>query len=666
VRKGCGNIAVFMTLFSCCALLPNDVLAQDELLLATSGGQAGNDLALLFSEEELFISASQSTQTLGKAPAIATVISDKQLREMGARNIFDALVTIPGFGYSYLNNISTESDIEVRGIKSRMEKVLLMIDGHRVNSPFFGSFNHLYDEFPIEQIKRIEVIRGPGSALYGANAFVGVINIIMKKIGDVEGVTLKGGGGNNQRSHANLLGALGDNGAGMVLSYDRLDTNGSRRFVPADAAGARGYTNFWRTTDTAYLNGEYGKFSFSGLYLDKQRGTPLAITNFIDPGTTRTHNKQAYGSLTYKDRIGGVDVETNIALDQFWWDANWYIGFPGFTTGHPLLKNQTWSGEVKARFSPFEHHDMTVGVVQDFQRQYDVVHTVNGVDVTSAFNHNQSAKRKVFATYLQDEWTAFNALSVTAGIRYDHYNDLGNTLNPRFAVVWTASDMVDIKLLFGSAFRAPSFLEMYEINNPSAVGNPNLKPEKMQTIEAGITWKINPNYQLSSNLFHNLFRDQIVQGSPLSINKSGATIWGVETELKSDWREHLYGYLNYAWYHSRDKLTQSVLPDVPRQRFKAGINAGCFDDLININTGLRWDGQRPRAVGDTRAPAASTTLVDFTVSSTKLVRNLELSLKAHNLFDANVSDPTVVAAGIPAGYPRPGRTIMAEASYSLK
>ena len=621
-----------------------------------------SDLSLLFEEDDLFISASQSARTLGKAPAIATVITDKQLQDMGARNIFDALVTVPGFGYSYQNTISTESNIEVRGIKNHMEKVLLMIDGHRINNPFFGSFNHLFDEFPIEQIKRIEVIRGPGSALYGANAFVGVINIIMKKPGDLAGAQLKGGAGNNSRSHGNMLIGTGSADAGFIASYDRLDTKGSRRFIASDALGNSGYTHFWRSTDTAHLIASVDKFTFTGLYLDKRRGTPLSITNMIDT-RTRTNNKQAYGTVQYKDEIGDAHLEATLGIDQFEWNTEWQINLPGFTTGHPLLKNRTYSAEMRLQFTPVEEHNLTVGLAQEFQRQFDVRHIVNNVDVSAVFNHNKPAKRQISAVYAQDEWDIRNNLTLTTGIRFDHYNDFGNTTNPRAALVWSASDSVDVKLLYASAFRAPSFLEMYEINNPASVGNPNLQPEKMRTIEAGVVWRITHNYQLSANLFHNRFSERIVQTAPLTINSGGANIWGGEAEVKADWQEHLYGYVNYSYQKSKDSQTQLALPDVPQHRIRIGVNAGLFDDYLNLNTALRWNSRRMRAPGDTRAPMPATTVVDTAVSTDQLMKGLKVSLSAHNLLDAAIYDPS--PATVANGYPRPGRTYLAEMEYTF-
>lgn len=625
--------------------------------------QADNDLSLLFSEDELFISASQSARTLGKAPAIATVISDEQLKQMGARNIFDALVTVPGFGYSYLNNISTESDIEVRGIKSHMEKVLLLIDGHRINSPFSGSFNHLFDEFPIEQIKRIEVIRGPGSALYGANAFVAVINIIMKKPGDFKGVKATVGGGNNQRTHANVLAGLGDNDVGAIMAYDRMDTDGSSQFIASDAAGNSGYTHFWRSTDTAHIIANYNKFTFSGLWIDKRRGTPLSITNFVDT-RSRSNNSQAYATVAYEERIGVVDIEAKVGFDQFKWDTEWAIDLPAanFITGHPKLTNQTWSGELKFQFDASQNHHVTAGLSQDFQHQFDVRHIINGVDVSATKNHNQAVKRQVFAAYLQDEWEIFNSLILTTGIRFDRYDDVGNTTNPRVALVWSVNDDINIKLLYGSAFRAPSFLEMYEINNPASVGNPNLKPEKMQSLEAGFIWKMSYNYHLSANLFHNKFTDRIVPSKPLTINSGGATIRGAEVELKADWQEHLHGYLNYSYQHSRDSQTKVALPDVPAHRVRVGGNIGLLDDYLNLNTALRWNGKRPRAAGDARAATPASTVIDLAVSTDKLMQGLVLSFKGHNILDTKTFDPS--PASVAKGYPRPGRSLLAEVSYT--
>ena len=207
----------------------------------TETAQLDSDLSLLFEEDELFISATQSARTLGKAPAIATVITDQQLKNMGARNLLDALVTIPGFGVSYASEFAIENTLEVRGIKTaESEKVLLMIDGHRMNNPFSGAWNMLFDDFPVEQVKRIEVIRGPGSALYGANAFVAAINIIMKKPEDQSGASIIAGGGNHKQSHGQFSYGNNDNAVGISTFIDWMETDGTKQPIASDAAAQSG------------------------------------------------------------------------------------------------------------------------------------------------------------------------------------------------------------------------------------------------------------------------------------------------------------------------------------------------------------------------------------------------------------------------------------------
>ena len=521
----------------------------------------------------------------------------------------------------------------------------------------------LFDDFPIEQVKRIEVIRGPGSALYGANAFVAAINVIMKKPEGNNELSLLAGGGNHKQNHAQLAYRSQMEAFGISTFIDWMETGGTKQPIASDAVGQRGFTNYWKNNKTAYLTTQYEKLSFTGIYVKKDRGSPLSITNTVDQATELQH-KQAFGELGYKNQFGDVKIEAKLGVDQFWWDATWQLNIPGFANiGRPLAKNTTLSASVQLQLQPVDKHYVTLGVSREEIRQHDVRHILDGVDVSSTFNHNQDAKRKISAIYLQDEWDITDQLLLTAGVRFDHYSDFGTTTNPRVALVWSATDIFDIKILYGRAFRAPTFLEMYEKNNAVAVGNPNLKPEIMQTFEGGLLWKINHNYHLNTNLFYNRFTDRITRQFPQSINGGGAKIWGVEAELKADWQEYLYGYLNYSYQKSKDSQTQQALPDVAQHRIRVGVNAGLFDDLLNVNTALRWDGKRPRSAGDTRADTSSHTVIDLAVATDRLLDSFRLTFKVHNLLDAMIYDPA--PATVADGFPRPGRELMVEAGYTF-
>lgn len=637
-----------------------------------------DELSLIFAEEDLFISATQTSRTLEQAPAIATVITAKQLRDMGARNILDALDTVPGFGVSFANEFAVVSTLEVRGIKtSESEKVLVMIDGHPVNNPINGIWSFAFDEFPVDQVKRIEVIRGPGSALYGANAFVAVINIIMMKPGEFEGASVTVGGGSNQTSRQNFLLGHGDGDFAAVGNFDHFDANDTDQFVERDAAGNSGRTNFWRNATTAYAHTQFKKFSLRGLYLEKERGTTLGLTNRID---TRTdfEVRHLFGELAYKDRIGKVDIEMNFGIDQVWFEPRWEFGgipIPGAPAAvnpvdiaSPFSKSRTLSPRIRLSYSPITAHFLTVGAEYHHMRQFDLEHFLNGQNVSDVFNHNQEATREIYAAYLQDEWEMGKGMILTGGVRVDHYTDFGATVNPRLAFVWSAKKALDFKLLFGRAFRAPTFLELYEINNPAALGFSGLKPEIIYTVEGGVTWRVTPGYRLGADVFYNNFTDRIVRQATQNENKGGAEVWGIETEFRADLRAALYGYVNYAFQDSRDDMTKRELPDVPHHRLKAGINWGFFDDRLNTNVGLRWTGERPRGAGDTRAPTDSNTVVDIAVRVERVLKGFELTLKVHNLFDEDVFDPSPLPSipgdvSVVEGFPRPGSTWLVEGKY---
>jgi len=650
------------------------------------------DLSFLFEEEDLFISATQSARTLDKAPAIATVITAKQLRDMGARNLLDALKTVPGFGVSYASEFSVEQSLEVRGIKTgESEKVLLLIDGHRVNVPASGSWTLTFDELPVSQVKRVEIIRGPGSSLYGANAFVAVINVIMQKPGELQGAALTVGAGSNKALRQNIHIGHKEGDFGLVGSYDHWDTDVNGQLIAGDALGLSGFTNFWRNNHTGHFIIGYDRLSFTGFIVQKHRGTPLSITNQIDTQSDISF-RQIFGEVAYSDRFGTADSELKFGVDHTVADPTWMLNtivpnvpgsiiplpsppFPPGTFGtlvqttNPRLENLSISPRFKLAFDPWKGHFLTVGVEYDYMRQFDVVHVVNSIDVSASFNHNQDVTRQVWAVFAQNEWEISRDAIFTAGVRLDHYSDFGATVNPRVAFVWSPLKNVDVKLLYGRAFRAPSFVELYEINNPAAVGNPDLKPEIMNTLEAGLAWRLSPAFQINADLFYNRFTDRIIRQFPQSANQGGAKIWGFEAELRADVRDALYGYLNYAYQLSEDDATGMALADVPKHRVKTGVNAGFFDDKVIAHADIRWTGERQRAPGDTRSATPSNTVVDLAAHTQRLLKGVDLAFKVHNLFDKDVFDPSPIPSipgtqSVTPGFSRPGRTWLVEASYT--
>ncbi len=187
---------------------------------STEEASGGNHNRAATSEQEEFggldlsqlaririVTATRHSLPLRKAPAIATVITAEAIRNMGARNLLDVLRMVPSFG------VSVDTDgipmLEVRGIRTfYSEKVLVMIDGHSQNrNKNDSAFFNFADMLPVENIKQVEVLRGPASALYGDSAFVATVNVITRDAAEINGLEVKGGAGSFDAYKANLVGA---------------------------------------------------------------------------------------------------------------------------------------------------------------------------------------------------------------------------------------------------------------------------------------------------------------------------------------------------------------------------------------------------------------------------------------------------------------------------
>lgn len=259
----------------------------------------------------------------------------------------------------------------------------------------------------------------------------------------------------------------------------------------------------------------------------------------------------------------------------------------------------------------FQGNHLIAGVSFEELRQYDTRQLANFDPTTlpvftpapsgalqEVANWNKDATRQIFATYLQDEWQLPAQVNLTAGVRYDHYSDFGDTVNPRAGLVWSFLENADLKLLYGQAFRAPNFQELYNINNPAQLGNPNLKPERIQTYESGLAWRLNRYFAANVNYFYSTIKDQIDLDSLTSTyaNLHKSEIQGVEFGANGAYGADLYWKLSYAYQNPRDADTNQRLPYVPSQRASGSVNYA-LSKYVNLHSDVLWTGSRPRPKG---------------------------------------------------------------------
>ncbi len=227
-----------------------------------------------------------------------------------------------------------------------------------------------------------------------------------------------------------------------------------------------------------------------------------------------------------------------------------------------------------------------------------------------------------------------------------------------------------MKFLYGSAFRAPTFTEQYAINNPSEIGNENLKPETIDTYEVSVGYDITKQYAVQVNCFRNEIKDLITLGPKPSatepapyINRPGeTTVNGVELELTADIGRNKYAYANVSYQDAED-FEGNELPDVADWKANLGINWK-LGQFFNINGNLNWIGERSRPEGDTRDNLASATLVDVTLIAKNFYKSLEFRASVYNVFDEDYRDPSPNPL-VPNDFPNNVRTFVLEARYTF-
>ncbi len=653
--------------------------------LAELQTETATDLLLFFEEEDLII-ATRHEIPVRKAPAIATIISAKEIRNMGARNLLDILRKVPGIGIS-IAPIPVAHSIEVRGIKTlNSEKILIMIDGHSLNEAMHSSSTLFFQYMSVEHIKRVEIIRGPGSALYGANAFLAVINIITKDTEDINGLQITSGGGSFNTKHYNLL--FGYKGEKLKIAghFDYLDTDGPSSFIEQDAVLNSGDTIMWQERPDIGLSISYGDFTLRGGYLKNKMGPYIGAANALNDESAQDWGQYYADLILEKDLTGSLDIVTRLYFDQVILDPYWelfseghQIGpytYPDGLLGNPASKHRRIGGEITTNYS-ISDHLLTTGILYENTDQYYIKSIGNFNPITYAplgsnqeiASFNREVKRDIWALYVQDVWDITDDISLTTGVRYDNYSDFGGTTNPRAGLVWNFIKNTSFKLLYGSAFRAPSFAELYHANNPSLVGNEDLKPEKIKTYEMGLEHRFLGKYMARLNYFYNDITDLIVSGvqpapgPAVYENRDSAEIDGIEFELLADFGNDNYGFINYSFQDPRDGVTDERLADVPSHKANAVINLAPWQ-YLNTNVSFSWIGERPRTDGDTRDDVSSDILVDLTLIAKNFYRTLEIRGSVYNLFDEDYRDPSP-SLKVPNDFPTNERMVMIEARYKF-
>ena len=533
------------------------------------------DLFML--EERIITVASRYAQTARQAPAIVTVYTDAELRERGCRTLSDALRMVPGV---YLSTSPEGRTLGwVRGVTAPdNNKILILVDG----VPWYdGVYTHAWlDEYiPLSMVKQVEIIKGPGSAIYGTNAFAGVINIVTYSPEDLKGGFVRAEAGTAFRRDVSVV--AGNQLPGReasVMAYarwhdsigdgeeytprGRRDVHGSDPITSVNA-GFRLDVNQWRLT--------VDHVDYEHTYLTQDQNELLDVLfQSKDEYNLGYRNEFVSLSRTFKP-----NRDLSVTPRLYWQDHD-NPGLYGFVTGIDVTEDPD-TGELSADLGTVlietAKHSRRYGGALEYQVRPAAGHvnvggvgveavqivelwddTYSGGETTRGFTAPNELIVDAFV-YTQHTWTALYWLELTGGFRAD-YNFTANYpfLSPRLGILMVPTDAMTAKLLFGQAFRAPTAREllvtvdMVDDDFPFTAGNRRLDPEIIRSAEFELTYDPTPWLQLRGATFLSLLTNTIDKGTQLNqyVNRGGANIFGtelgalaqtgpVETELSWSW-----------------------------------------------------------------------------------------------------------------------------------
>ncbi|NJD08670.1 MAG: TonB-dependent receptor [Methylococcaceae bacterium] len=591
-------------------------------------------------------SASRFPQKTTEAPASTTIITAADIQQYGYRTLADALRSVRGFFTSYDRNYEY---LGVRGFGRSGDynsRVLLLVDGYRINDPVFDTAT-IGTEFPLDMdlVERIEIVRGPGSSIYGSNAVYGVINVITKNGSDFGGVEATGSVANFGTDKERIsAGGKRSNGLDWLVSGSRSDRKGPdvyfREFdSPATDHGiARGIDGDRYHNIFSKLN--YRGFSFTGAYSDRVKEVPTAAygTTFNDP-RFRTDDTYAFANLAYEHQLGDL---ANLYGRLFYghYANQGFYPINAAPLNRDRVQAESWGGELRLSGRYDRHRWVSGAELQDNFHQDLANFDVNPL----RYSLRERRQNVRVGVYVQDEITVLPGLLINAGLRYDQYSTVGNALNPRIALIWSPLDSTTVKLLYGTAFRAPNAYERFYTDNVSQKPNPALRPEHITSYEMVLEHYFQPNFRMSVNGYLNQSRNQIDQiidptdGLAVFRNVGRLRAIGAELELERIWDNGTRLRASYAWQNSRVIDTGRLLANSPVAMAKANLSAPLdfISEKLRAGLELQYVGERKTLGGGT---AHGAVLTNLTLLSERLFGSLDISLSLYNLFDVRYAHP---------------------------
>ena len=613
---------------------------------------------------------SKFEQSIRRAPAGVTVLTSADIRNYGWRTLSDALRSAPGFHirndrfYEYIGNRGFTRPFDYNS------RTLVLINGHRVNDAIYqqGSVgtDFLLD---LDLVDRIEIIRGPGSSIYGSNAFYGTINVIPKKGSDISGGEASLAVGSAPEGKARLT--VGDRTPGGIvylISATEWESRGESDYaLPSDwrAADATFTQRRVKNSDDMINRSAYASASWRGFEAELAYGRrhkdvlpPVYYTAANSP--SYGVDERAYALLRASGQpTQNSNLSATTTLDYYHYSGIFSPAFTGLEEQLNYADSLSLGTEITWRQTIGEHHELSLGIehIENFQQDLGRNNLATGERVVHV--RETSAQTSPFA---QLDAELSQTLHLSLGGRYDSYGDGQQRATPRTGLIWDANKNTTLKILYGESFRAPNVEERFA-TEVGLISNPELGPETNRTWEFISEHCLDQTWRIESHVYHIVSQDLITTipfGGPGQATYSNAqefTTQGADISLSATYAGGLQIRTSATLQQTEDEATGSDAPDAPRHLYKLNLSIPLGESGLRVSGELQYV--------SSRSDAEHRELPDYvtgnvTLRTRNLWRHWDLSLSVYNIADTRWTEPKNTGQII-----SPPRTAMLRLTYGF-
>lgn len=678
------GVAIFSLL--ACALVPVIALAADGSE-STATKAAEPDFTSLSLEDlgeikmPSVYSASKHEERMADAPASVSVVTAEDIQQYGYRTLADILNSVRGF---YVTSDRTYNFLGVRGFNRPGDyggRNLLLVDGHRMNEALFDTTSYGHDfGLDVNLIDRVEVVRGPGSTLYGNNAFFSVVNVIPKRGQDYNWGEVSVGGGNFESYQGRFtVGKQLTKGLEFLFSGSYYDSQGEEKikYVSADPAhplpnGGVAVNRDYERAYSVFGQVRYLDFTLSGAFNSREKAASTAPyfssgAVFNDSQAVNT-DEPAYVDLKFERQFADDwSLLARVGYNYYAYHApaQFDYGFTGnpadYTVNYDQMRSQALGGEVQVGKTLFERHQITFGAeYRDLFENFYQNQDLNPATIYTSINPHQNS----WGVFANAEVQLYRTnLLLHAGLRYDGFSEFDPALSPRAALIAHPWATTTLRFNYGQAYRTPNVYESVFNSLPGNGGGDAPAPETIRSYEVAWEQDIGKHFRSTVVGYLNQIHD-LIDNDPAQarlVNLGDVESRGLEFELEGHGRSGLRGRVSYALQETRDTVTNRKLSNSPEHLAKLSFVLPLYRDKMFAGFEVQYHGA-VTSLYDTQVQ--DFWLLNVTLFTQKIVKGLEFSASVQNLLDEEYAFPANTRQ-VQAELPQPGRTLWFKLTYKF-